>query len=246
MRRPRIGIPLCLDDRDRWRAGRDYVYADQAYAAALDRAGGAPLFVPIQSTPETLIDGLDGLLIPGGDDLPALPERGEISPSPELLDLVPERQLEFDASLLSAARTAELPILGICYGMQLMARTTGGSLYTHLPSQHPELSDHKLETWESRHPVEITADSRLATILGAGRLPVNSLHHQALRDAGRSLRVAALSEDGLIEAIESGANERFEVGVQWHPEKMSDASSDRLFRAFVDACRVGCEAPRTG
>lgn len=245
MHRPRIGIPLCLDDRGRWRAGRDYAYADHAYAAAVDDAGGAPLFLPIQSSPETLVESIDGLLIPGGDDLPAIPELGEIQAAEELLDLAPERQIEFDLSLLEAARDAKLPIFGICYGMQLLARAAGGTLVTHLPSQRPAADDHKLPDWEARHPIEIVAESRFASILGRGPIDVNSLHHQAVQDAGPSFAVVARSRDGVIEAIESKARRSLEFGVQWHPEKMDDASSDRLFRAFIDASRVGADARET-
>ena len=238
MHRPRIGIPLTLDDRGRWRAERAYHYIDRRYADAIDGAGGAPIHLPIQSNVESLVAGLDGLLLPGGDDFPSdTPLAPEID---ALLDLVPAEQLAFDRMLFDAAHARGIPILGICYGMQLMAMATGGRLDAHLPSQRPEAAPHRLDPGE-RHPVTIQPGSRLAAIAETGSVLVNSLHHQGVNTAGKGQRVVARSSDGIIEAIEGDSHadrpDAFLLGVQWHPEKQRDPFSDRLFRAFIDAAR---------
>jgi putative glutamine amidotransferase len=242
MRRPRIGIPLGLDDRGRWRPGRQYLYIDQGYATAITRAGGLAIHLPIQESVEALVDDLDGLMIPGGDDLPpdpALDGTHDVHFDPDTdLDLVPARQLAFDRELLETAIRKARPILGICYGMQLLARVGGGQLDTHLPSQCPEADDHKLALADGRHAIAIEADSRLAGVLATTACVVNSLHHQAVRTVGPRHRVSARSPDGIVEAIEAKhPGDPFEIGVQWHPEKLDERESHWLFESFVRACR---------
>jgi len=234
MHRPQIGIPLTLDDRGRWREGRSYFYIDRSYADAVLRAGGGALQLPIQANPERLVAALDGLLLPGGDDFPSAVEL----PEDASLDLVPPEQLAFDEALFEAASARGIPIFGICYGMQLMARSRGAVLYAHLPSERPEVECHKLPP-EARHEISVEGTSQLASILGSRMELVNSLHQQAVRQVGPSHRAVAKSPDGVIEAIESrmDSTSSWELGVQWHPEKMRNDSSDRLFRAFIDACR---------
>jgi putative glutamine amidotransferase len=238
MYRPQIGISLTLDDRGRWREGRAYHYIDRSYADAISSAGGIAVQLPIQTDPAALVDSLDGLLIPGGDDFPAEGAlRGSI-PDGIVLDLVSPEQLAFDEALFEAASKRAIPIFGICYGMQLMARMRNGILDLHLPSQHRGVDCHKLPP-EARHPIRIEPNSQLACILGSETCEVNSLHHQAVRRVGPMHCAVATSSDGVIEAIErSGASaDTWELGVQWHPERMAENSSQRLFRAFVDACQ---------
>lgn len=226
---PRIGIPLCLDERGRWKTARDYHYIDAAYARAIENAGATPFYLPPQSDPDALIGQLDGLLLPGGDDLlPPAPY-----PPAVTFDPVPASQLEFDSALLAKAIERETPVLAICYGMQLLALSAGGSLHYDIPTDLPEAGVHQLALPEGRHPLRIEPDSRLAAALGTDPICVNSLHHQSVATPGAGMRVSARADDGVIEAIErDGAH--FCVGVQWHPEKLDD--SHRLFRAFVAAC----------
>ncbi|MFP8874415.1 MAG: gamma-glutamyl-gamma-aminobutyrate hydrolase family protein, partial [Myxococcota bacterium] len=111
--RPWVGIALGHDDQGRWRTGRDYVYGDLAYVRAVEAAGGIPIVLPIQEDPSLLVERIDALLLPGGDDFPPPPGR---YPESVAFDLVSEPQRNFDAALLAAALERDLPTLGICYG----------------------------------------------------------------------------------------------------------------------------------
>jgi putative glutamine amidotransferase len=229
--RPLIGIPPCLDEQGRWRPSREYHYADAAYANAVACSGGLPVYLPVQEDVAALADRLDGLLLPGGGDF--RPDRAY--PAGVAFDPVPERQLAFDRALLAAALERDRPVLAICYGMQLLALHCGGALHFDLATDVPGASEHRFADPAARHPIRLEATSRLRALLGEGVLGVNSRHHQSVADAGRG-RVSARTEDGVVEAIElPGA--RFAVGVQWHPESLDPPHRDRLFGAFVRACR---------
>ena len=228
--RAAIGIPLCLDARGRWRGGRDTLYLDRAYARAIETAGGLAVHLPLQdgASAEELVERIDGLLLPGGDDF--APDRAY--PEHVGFDLADEAQLRFDRALLSAATRARKPVLGICYGMQLLALEAGGALHHHVPSDVPGALDHGGGGAPAReHRVDVLDGSRLASWTGAGALDVNSRHHQAVADAG-TLRVVARATDGVIEAIEAtdGAPS---IGVQWHPEALGGRAGADLLLAFV-------------
>jgi len=245
---PVIGIPLCLDDRERWKPGRRYVYIDHAYVRAIEHAGGTALLLPLQSDAgglveeverververvRALVDRIDGLLLPGGDDfLPASPY-----PEPVAFDPAPAEQVAFDRALLAAALDRGRPVLGICYGAQLLALHHGGTLHHHLPLDVPASAPHSLPERDGRHPVHVEPGTRLAALVGAETAEVNSLHHQAIAEPGPGLCVAARSPDGVVEAVETtGAG--FVVGVQWHPERLEGPAGRGLLAALVAASR---------
>jgi len=229
---PLIGISLCLDASGRFRRGRRYHYIDERYADAVVEAGGVPAYLPIQARPEGIADRIDGLLIPGGDDL--LPE----TPYPEEIrfEAAPSEQIEFDRTLLARALARGIPVLGICYGMQILALHHRGSLHYHIPLDIPGATEHQLPENEGRHPIRVGPGTLLEAVIGAHPDPVNSSHHQAVARAGEGLRVSGRAPDGVIEAIEA-EGERFCLGVQWHPERVPGGQRARLFGAFVSACR---------
>jgi len=237
--RPLIGIPQCLDDRGRWKPQRSYLYIDSAYSRAVEEAGGIPLHLPVQRDADELIARVDGLLIPGGDDFPPPHEY----PEGVRFEPVPQAQLAFDRSLADAALQRSTPILGICYGMQLLALQCGASLHYHLPTDLPDATAHQLPESpessrpESCHTILVGPGTRLSRLIGEGEQRVNSRHHQALASPGEGMMVSARAPDGVIEAIEA-EDERFCVGVQWHPETLAIDARGPLFRALVEASRT--------
>jgi len=229
--RPLIGIPPVFADRGRLRPGRALHALDARYPRAVEAAGGTPVLLPLQSDAAALADRLDGLLIPGGGDF--APERSY--PAGVDFDPVAPEQLAFDRRLLACALERALPVLGICYGMQLLAVHHGGSLIYDLPTDLPGAGPHRLAEPGARHALDVEPATRLAALLEGDGAAVNSHHHQAVSEPGAGLRVGARAADGVIEAIER-AEGPFCLGVQWHPERMDAGHQARVVGAFVRAC----------
>jgi putative glutamine amidotransferase len=162
--------------------------------------------------------------------MPAVPYPDTVRFNP-----APGNQLDFDRRLLAGALEREMPVLGICYGMQLIALHFDGRLIYDIPHDRPEAGCHQLPEATGRHPLVVEPDSALCRILGPDPGPVNSLHHQGLSEPGGGLRVGARADDGLIEAVEA-TEHGFCIGVQWHPEQMTGPHREALFSAFVTAC----------
>ena len=208
-----------------------------AYADAVVRAGGVPVVLPpvgARRELERIVRLVDGLVLSGGDDFD-MERLGRGTTHPAALKTPGDKQ-DFDMLLTQLALEAGLPLLGICYGMQAMALTDPDTtLLQHLPEDRPDCQDHG---GRRRHKVTLTAGSKLARTAGVERLDVVSSHHQALGRVGPAWRVAAVDDEGLVEAIEA-APERghpFAVGVQWHPEASPEGTPhDRIFRGLVGA-----------
>jgi putative glutamine amidotransferase len=219
-----------------------FVRADLDYVEGVAEAGGAPVVLPPvvgSRAAESLLDGLDGLLLSGGSDLD--PSYYGEEPVPELGVTIPERDA-FEMVLLEHALRRGMPIFGICRGMQILNVALGGTLYQDLPSQmdHRVLLGHRQETpkWQPTHEVEVEGGSKVGQIMGVDELKVNSYHHQGIKDLARGLLVSAVSPDGVVEAVEfRDFSERWLVGVQWHAEAMRAAGLEHrnLFEAHVCA-----------
>lgn len=207
--------------------------AQSKYIESLARAGAGMRWVELNDPEQAVQDALtcDGLLLPGGGDMDPkfygqarIPACGE----PNLLRDAAE------PLLLRAFLAADKPVLGICRGIQVMNAVLGGDLYQDIkPFEHLPHNDH----WAKVHTVTVRRGTLLSRILGQDTVLVNSQHHQAVDRVAPGCTLAALSEDGIVEAIEK-PDARFCLGVQWHPEWLSDAdpAMQGLFDAFVNAC----------
>ena len=193
------------------------------YLQAIERAGGVPVVLPpCVSDLEALMARLDGVCLSGGPDLDpgaygATDRHAELGPTEPSLDA-------FELALARAAVERGMPLLGICRGAQTLNVACGGTLHQHVPGHRQGESGR-----HATHDVEVLAGTRLATLLGAGTLGVNSFHHQAVDRLGDRLRISACAADGTVEGIEADG---FVLGVQWHAETLADG---RLFEALVTA-----------
>ena len=149
-----------------------------------------------------------------------------------------DRRTAFELAITKGAAAADKPVLGICGGQQLLNVALGGTLIQHIPDEVEGALVHEQPNprTEAGHTVRITRGSLLHRVTGAEELPVNSAHHQAVKDLAPSLVVDAVAPDGVIEGIEAPAR-RFVIGVQWHPEYAISEGDTRLFAAFIAAAR---------
>lgn len=227
---PVIGISTEIDIPERIAVKRRYV-------DAIIRAGGIPYLLPFTDNREVLQGALaliDGLLLTGGDDIyPSL--YGETI-LPECGTVCQDRD-SYDYTLLRLAHERQLPVFGICRGMQIINTFFGGTLYQDLPSQCPSDVCHRSADASivAQHNIRCSKDSRLFRATGKENLLISSIHHQAIKEIAAGFKVTAFSQDGIIEAIESAFASHI-WGVQFHPEVQgteNDAEMQQLFRHFV-------------
>lgn len=235
-----VGVTLRpLTDRD----ASPKLALNRRYFDSLEDAGAVAMPIPIVSDPERLrylYERIDALLLPGGADVD--PRRYGAEPRDDCnLGVVPELD-EVELRLAEWALADGLPILGICRGIQVLNVACGGTLWQDVQVEGVVKESHNQEPKPRDalvHDVELESDSLLVRTLGASHLRVNSLHHQAVREVGASLRAVAWSSDGLIEGLEM-PSAKFVVGIQCHPEELSrnEAWAARLFTAFVEAANA--------
>ena len=225
--------------RRQW-GGAERQGVNSAYVRSIVAAGAIPLILPPAigaAQAMGALDGIDALLLSGGEDLD--PAWYGATASPDLGDVDRERDL-FELALFAAARQRGMPILGICRGIQLINIALGGTLWQHLPGEFPSAVEHDRSDARSTrtHKVSLESGSRASEALGRTAMAVNSFHHQGIRDLAPPLRASGWAEDGLIEAVEGVPGEPWLLAVQWHPEEMYDdaAAPERgLFRALAEA-----------
>ena len=226
MTKPIIGITVdaLLDEKDTRSGGK--LTLNWNYAQAVADAGGVPVLIPPQTDATAMALVLDGLLIPGGNDIDAKHWGEENHPT---VETIAEERFDVERRLYEAA-DPEMPIFGICYGCQFINVVRGGSLIQHLP----DVVGHESDRGGTMQDYRIDADSSLAEIMGED-VQGQSWHHQAVKDLGAGLKVVAKNEDGVVEAIEA-EDRPWMIGVQWHPERTTeDEATQRLFRNFVGA-----------
>ena len=235
MSAPRIGVSGVVRTWD----GAERSGVNAAYLRSVLAVGGTPVILSPLLGPSyapRALDGVDGLILSGGEDLDPAWYGAERSPHCH----PPSRERDlFELALFGAARQRELPILGICRGIQVVNVALGGTLYQDLPAERPGAVNHDVVAPRSTrsHEVRLASGSRAAAALGAERVGVNSFHHQAVRDLAPALVASGWTEDGLIEAAESPPEAPWLLAVQWHPEEMyaEHAAPERgLFRALVE------------
>jgi putative glutamine amidotransferase len=214
----------------------DYALSD--YSQAILHAGGAPVIIPTAQDRRSLgavLDSVQGIILSGGPDIH--PRRYGEEPMAGLGE-VDEALDQMELATANLALEKNLPVLGICRGIQVLNVALGGTLYQDIPSQVPESICHtpKTDKAVNTHTVRIEPGSRLHKIIGRRELWVNGKHHQAVKDPAPGLVVTARARDGVIEAVEQ-PDKRYVIGVQWHPEGTwrNDPWSKKLFLSFVRA-----------
>ncbi len=230
--KPVVGVMPLWDDE------KESIWMLPGYMDGIRVAGGIPFIFPLSDNAEELkrlADMCDGFLFTGGHDV-----------SPEIYNEKPigegvlccEKRDSMEMLILEEALKAHKPVLGICRGIQFINAVLGGTLYQDIPTQHPsETEHHQGKPYDVPiHDVEIFRDSPLYECLKTHRLSVNSYHHQAVRTPAPGLKVMAVSEDDLVEAVYK-PDSSFLWAVQWHPEfsYKTDAYSRKIFGAFINS-----------
>lgn len=236
MTRPIIGLTLDSEEPGGYSKLPWYALR-QNYCAAVVRAGGLPILLPHEpEQADAYLDEIDGLLVTGGnfDVDPAL--FGDTSRHPTVK--TKDRRTAFEVNVTRGALKRDKPVLGICGGQQLLNVVLGGTLIQHIPDEIDNALAHEQPNprTEAGHIVTVAPGTLLHKICGAEELAVNSAHHPAVKDVGPDVVIDAVAEDGVIEGIEHPGY-RYCIGVQWHPEYSISIGDDKIFDAFIKACR---------
>ena len=232
--KPIIGVmPL-------WDEEKDSIWMLPGYLDGIREAGGLPVMFPFTEDAEDLdrlVSMCSGILMTGGQDV--APEMYHETPLEGLIEGCAKRD-RMETAVLEKALKAGLSVLGICRGIQLINAALGGTLYQDLPLQHPSPVCHRQKPPYDTpsHKVRLLPGTPLQACLGVDEVPVNSCHHQAVREPAPGLEAMAVSPDGLTEALWMPGY-RFLWAVQWHPEfsYRADENSRKIFQAFIRAAQ---------
>lgn len=227
----------------------DRFYLSRHYSEAVEAAGGDPLHISLIPRSEyitSIMDGLDGILLPGSDsDIDPL--RYGREPHRALGSVHPIKD-ETDLLVLEEVETHGIPLFAICFGMQVLNVHRGGTLIQDIAAEMPKAIKHDQGRPRDRasHAVRLLPGSNLAGLRDSEQALVNSHHHQAVETVGRDLVATAWTADGLVEAVEDTRENRFALGVQWHPELgwKQDSFSQALFDRFVYEASVYADQGR--
>ena len=230
--KPVVGVSPLWDEQ------RDSIWMLPGYLDGIRQAGGIPIIFPLTSEEEELRELMalcDGILFTGGQDVS--PDFYQEEPLKELGECCRKRD-EMEAAMLRLALREDKPVLGICRGLQFINAYLGGTLYQDLPTQRPsEVNHHQGMPYDLPiHQVRLLEGTPLQNLLSMDTLPVNSLHHQAIKKLSAELEAMAVSPDGIVEAFYRPQS-RFLWAVQWHPEfsYLREESSRKIFTAFIQA-----------
>lgn len=234
--KPVIGLS-CSYEKDE---NNHRIFLKHSYLDAIRHFGGIPLVLPSEGNAdelEYLVSQCDGLLLTGGMDIePAF--YGEEKWN-DTVATTPDRDRS-ESLILQLAEARDLPILGICRGIQIINVYYGGTLYQDIPTQNPSEIIHSMGASLNQpcHNCHLQHGSPIHTLIGRDQIRVNSFHHQSVKDVAPGFAVMGRCEDGIIEAIWN-PSKRFLWAVQWHPEEIwkIEDSSAVLFRALISACQ---------
>lgn len=234
--KPVIGIILDINNDS-----HKYQYSDHAswyalrscYSANVERAGGIPIMLPYNQDIASTLNLVDGLIIPGCDE--------DINPKFYGCEIISDRvrtkdsRAEYELEITRVALSRNMPILGICNGLQLLNVVFGGTLIQHIPDHFNSNLNHEQPSPKNipTHSIIIKEGTVLSSLSENSEIMVNSTHHQAIEHLGKGLQISAVASDGIIEAIES-KDYRFLVGVQWHAEYINSSLDKNLFKRLIE------------
>ena len=235
LKKPIIGISLDLaSDNGKYSYAPSPWYAlRKDYSDIVTKFGGIPMMLPYSSKPYEIVDAIDGLIISGGDE--------DINPQFYGQEIISDKvktnniRAEFEMNLVKKAMESNIPVFGICNGIQVINVVMGGTLIQHIPDTHNSDINHEQPAPKNipTHPIIIKKGTLLDELSHNAEVLVNTTHHQAIDEIGKGLVISAKAPDGIIEAIES-KNHRFVVGVQWHSEYENSELDSNLFKKLVE------------